>query len=110
MPQIYDVVIVGSGAGGGMYAKMLTEAGANVLVLEAGGHNIDRDIRHHQWPWEQRYRNVYQFDEAYAVRLPTRLYVKGQGIQTVTTVFDGSAHNDYYNDHFWAKRRDWTYT
>jgi NADPH-dependent 2,4-dienoyl-CoA reductase/sulfur reductase-like enzyme len=52
MPEIYDVVIVGSGAGGGMAAFMLTQAGASVAVVEAGGHNIDRDIRHHEWPWE----------------------------------------------------------
>ncbi len=33
----YDVCIVGSGAGGGMAAYMLTRAGARVLLLEAGG-------------------------------------------------------------------------
>ncbi|MEZ5759481.1 MAG: GMC family oxidoreductase [Emcibacteraceae bacterium] len=32
----YDVVIVGSGAGGGMAAHILTEAGIRVLMLEAG--------------------------------------------------------------------------
>ncbi len=32
----YDVVIVGSGAGGGMAAYMLTRAGARVAVVEAG--------------------------------------------------------------------------
>lgn len=32
----YDVVIVGSGAGGGMSAHILTEAGVRVLMLEAG--------------------------------------------------------------------------
>lgn len=32
----YDAVIVGSGAGGGMTAKILSEAGLNIAIIEAG--------------------------------------------------------------------------
>lgn len=35
-PQVYDVVIIGSGASGGMVAWNLTRQGVNVLLLDAG--------------------------------------------------------------------------
>jgi choline dehydrogenase-like flavoprotein len=38
MSEPYDVIIVGSGAGGGMSAYALTQAGLKVLMLEAGRH------------------------------------------------------------------------
>ena len=36
MAEPYDVIIVGSGAGGGMSAYHLTKSGLKVLMLEAG--------------------------------------------------------------------------
>src|SRR6059036_1286855 len=50
----YDVLIVGSGASGGIVAKQLTEAGARVVMLEAGDFRQDWPL--HKWPWEHRYR------------------------------------------------------
>lgn len=49
----YDVIIVGSGAGGGMAAYMLTRAGANVALLEAGGPwDNATDGAMLKWPYE----------------------------------------------------------
>jgi choline dehydrogenase-like flavoprotein len=110
MPDLFDVVIVGSGAGGSMMAYTLTQAGARVAVVEAGGHNIDHDIRHHQWPWELPYRNVHQSDPEYTVKLRVKTFNVGSGVREQTIPFDGSAHRNYYNEHFWVKRRDWKYT
>ncbi|HKP87328.1 MAG TPA: FAD-binding protein, partial [Blastocatellia bacterium] len=51
--KIYDAVIVGSGAAGGMAAKELTERGMEVFVLEAGPPvNPERDLSTHRWPYE----------------------------------------------------------
>jgi choline dehydrogenase-like flavoprotein len=55
----YDVVIVGSGAGGGMAAKVLTEAGANVLMLEAGVmFDSRRDSKMMAWPYQSPRRGL----------------------------------------------------
>jgi len=42
----YDVVIIGSGAGGGMAAKLLTEAGLHVAIIEEGqlATSVDFDM------------------------------------------------------------------
>ena len=52
-PNVYDAVIVGSGAAGGMTALVLCRAGAKVLLLEAGA-NFDtaKDSKMFMWPYE----------------------------------------------------------
>ena len=58
---VYDVVIVGSGAGGGMAAYQLAKAGAKVCLLEAGGYFDPADpkyITQMKNPWESPRRGA----------------------------------------------------
>lgn len=60
-PDAYDVAIVGSGAGGGMAAKILTDAGLKVAILEAGGDfdPAKEEFRTQlRWPWESPRRGA----------------------------------------------------
>ncbi len=58
-PKTYDVCVVGSGAGGGMAAKILTAGGLTVALLEAGGPvNPDKDYKMFVWPYELAHRGV----------------------------------------------------
>jgi choline dehydrogenase-like flavoprotein len=57
MAKIYDAVVVGSGAAGGMAATELCLKGLKVLLLEAGPNlNIATDFHHHAKPYEFPFR------------------------------------------------------
>jgi choline dehydrogenase-like flavoprotein len=58
-PKVYDVCIIGSGASGGTAAKVLTEGGLNVVMLEAGGPiHPETDYKEHVWPYELEHRGA----------------------------------------------------
>jgi choline dehydrogenase-like flavoprotein len=58
-PKLYDVCIIGSGAAGGAAAKVLTEGGASVVMLEAGPPlNPAKDFKEHLWPYDLPHRGA----------------------------------------------------
>ena len=53
-PKVHSVVIVGSGASGGMAAWNLTRQGVDVVVLDAGTKFDRAKFWTHVRPWEAR--------------------------------------------------------
>jgi choline dehydrogenase-like flavoprotein len=88
--QIYDAIVVGSGATGGWAAKELTEQGLRVLVLEAG-RQLDplKDYTEHAWPYEVEHRgNVPN----------TQLYAKRQAVQAKCYACDEYGNKFFVDD------------
>ena len=69
---MYDAIVVGSGAGGGMAGYVLAHAGLKVLMLEAGPYfDPAKDSMQLKWPYESPRRGAGttryfgDFDAAY---------------------------------------------
>jgi len=55
----FDVCIIGSGAGGGMAAKILAEGGLDCVLLEAGPDlHPEKDFKMLMWPYELPHRGA----------------------------------------------------
>jgi len=58
---VYDAIVVGSGAGGGMATKILSEAGMKVALVEAGPYFDPKDpvtMTQMKWPYESPRRGA----------------------------------------------------
>jgi choline dehydrogenase-like flavoprotein len=62
--KIYDVLVIGSGAAGGFMAKELTAAGADTILIEAGGKGRLEDLYIHDWPYDLPKRGFGLFKQA----------------------------------------------
>src|SRR5688572_26484615 len=56
--KTHSVIIIGSGASGGMAAWNLTQKGIDVLLLDAGGRFDRSKFWTHTQPWEARERRA----------------------------------------------------
>lgn len=52
MSPTYDVCVIGSGPAGGVLSKELAEAGAKVILVEAGRLARYKDFHFHSWPYD----------------------------------------------------------
>jgi glucoside 3-dehydrogenase (cytochrome c) catalytic subunit len=56
--EIYDALVVGSGASGGWAAKKLSEAGMKVAILDAGRVQTDANFTEHMPQFNLKYRSM----------------------------------------------------
>jgi choline dehydrogenase-like flavoprotein len=62
---VHDVVVIGSGAGGGTMTKVLADLGVSVLLIEAGPMLNPADLKEHMWPYQAPNRGAGPHGEAY---------------------------------------------
>ncbi len=100
LTRVYDAIVVGSGAAGGMAAHVLTSKGMKVLLLEAGRKlDIDKELKSSEWPFEHPRRGEMPPDShaltlnEYTVRQPA--YAKGTKYSHVYSYVQGWGGSDY---------------
>ena len=100
LKRIYDAVVVGSGAAGGMAAHVLTSHGMKVLLLEAGKKlNINKELKSMEWPYDHPRRGDIPPDTHALNRneynFRPRPYAKGMPYSHVYNYVEGWSSADY---------------
>jgi choline dehydrogenase-like flavoprotein len=114
LKTVYDAVVVGSGAAGGMAAHVLTSRGMKVLLLEAGKKlNIEKELKSMEWPYDHPRRgqmapgsHPLSLNE-YNVRQPP--YAQGMKFNHVYSYVQGWGGSDY-SKNIVVDERDHPYT
>jgi choline dehydrogenase-like flavoprotein len=114
LTTVYDAVIVGSGAAGGMAAHALTSHGLNVLLLEAGRKlDMESELKSMEWPYDHPRRGDMPGDShaitlnEYTVRQPP--YAQGTEYKHVYSYVQGWSGSDY-SKNIVVEEKDHPYT
>jgi len=98
-----DVVIIGSGAGGGVTAEILAKSGLNVVIVEEGALKSSKDFKMRE---ADAYPALYQESAARKTRDKAINILQGRTVGGSTTVNWTSSFRtptptlDYWNKHF----------
>jgi choline dehydrogenase-like flavoprotein len=100
LKKVYDAIVVGSGAAGGMAAYVLASAGMKTLLLEAG-RRIDttEELKSTEWPYEHPRRGEMPPDHhaltlnEYTIRKPP--YAEGLKANHAHSYVQGWGGSDY---------------
>jgi choline dehydrogenase-like flavoprotein len=98
LTNVYDAIVIGSGAAGGMAAHVLTTHGMKVLMLEAGKKlPIEKELRSMEWPYDNAHRGRLPGDQhaltypEYDVRKPPY----GAGFEKYSRLHSYIGNSDY---------------
>jgi len=98
--RVYDAIVVGSGAAGGMAAYVLTSHGMKVLLLEAGKKiDTSKELKSTEWPYEHPRRGDMPPDRhaltlnEYTIRKPP--YAEGIKARHVHNYVQSWGGSDY---------------
>jgi len=98
--KVYDAIVVGSGAAGGMAAYVLSKHGMKVLLLEAGKQiDTTNELKSTEWPYEHPRRGLMPPDSValslneYTIRQPP--YAQGMKANHVYSYVQGWGGSDY---------------